>query len=146
MHALPSPWRCLSGMLDSGNKDLLPKNGKFWKHLHRRSTSQYDISSAVSLNGKDTLLTRKSPNLSIPDGRNKEPVTLPAKNPVLLALGAEGLCRNGHKILPHNLIEVLKQKLRAFRMNSFFFSVSQRGMPMFPSIMTGTEKFLSGPN
>ena len=43
------------------------------------------------------------------DGRNKEPVTLPAKIPVLLALGADGIAVGmATKILPHNLIELLE--------------------------------------
>jgi topoisomerase IV subunit A len=43
------------------------------------------------------------------DGRNKEPVTFPAKIPVLLIQGAEGIAVGmSTKILPHNLIEVLE--------------------------------------
>jgi topoisomerase-4 subunit A len=43
------------------------------------------------------------------DGRNKEPVVLPAKLPVLLALGADGIAVGmATKILPHNLIELLE--------------------------------------
>jgi len=46
------------------------------------------------------------------DGRNREPVTLPAKLPVLLALGAEGIAVGmSTKILPHNLIELLDAQI-----------------------------------
>ena len=46
------------------------------------------------------------------DGRNREPVTLPAKLPVLLALGAEGIAVGmSTKILPHNLIELLEAQI-----------------------------------
>jgi topoisomerase-4 subunit A len=46
------------------------------------------------------------------DGRNREPVTLPAKIPVLLALGAEGIAVGmATKILPHNLIELLEAEI-----------------------------------
>jgi len=42
------------------------------------------------------------------DGRNKEPVTLPVKFPLLLAQGAEGIAVGlATKILPHNFIELL---------------------------------------
>lgn len=42
------------------------------------------------------------------DGRNREPVTFPAKIPVILALGAEGIAVGmSTRILPHNLIEIL---------------------------------------
>lgn len=41
------------------------------------------------------------------DGRNKEPVTLPAKFPLLLVQGAEGIAVGlSSKILPHNLNEI----------------------------------------
>ena len=47
------------------------------------------------------------------DGRNKEPVVFPAKIPLALILGAEGIAVGmSTKILPHNLVEVL-QAVRA---------------------------------
>ncbi len=42
------------------------------------------------------------------DGRNKEPVTLPVKFPLLLAMGVEGIAVGlASKILPHNFIELI---------------------------------------
>jgi len=42
------------------------------------------------------------------DGRNKEPVTLPVKFPLLLAQGVEGIAVGlASKILPHNFIELV---------------------------------------
>ena len=42
------------------------------------------------------------------DGRNKEPVTLPVKFPLLLAMGAEGIAVGlASKILPHNFLELI---------------------------------------
>ena len=42
------------------------------------------------------------------DGRNKEPVTLPVKFPLLLSLGVEGIAVGlASKILPHNFIELI---------------------------------------
>ena len=42
------------------------------------------------------------------DGRNKEPVTLPVKFPLLLALGGEGIAVGlASKILPHNFNEII---------------------------------------
>ncbi|MCL2183823.1 MAG: DNA topoisomerase IV subunit A [Chitinispirillia bacterium] len=50
------------------------------------------------------------------DGRNQEPVTLPAKLPVLLALGAEGIAVGmATKILPHNLIELMEAQVAYLR-------------------------------
>ena len=43
------------------------------------------------------------------DGRNKEPKAFPAKIPVILLLGAEGIAVGmATKILPHNFVEVLE--------------------------------------
>jgi len=42
------------------------------------------------------------------DGRNKEPITLPVKFPLLLAQGAEGIAVGlATKILPHNFVELI---------------------------------------
>lgn len=42
------------------------------------------------------------------DGRNREPVTLPVKFPLLLAQGAEGIAVGlATKIMPHNFIELI---------------------------------------
>ncbi len=46
------------------------------------------------------------------DGRMKEPVTLPAKIPLLLALGAEGIAVGmATKIMPHNFSELLQAQI-----------------------------------
>lgn len=46
------------------------------------------------------------------DGRNKEPVVLPAKVPVLLAQGTEGIAVGmTTRILPHNFIELLQAEV-----------------------------------
>lgn len=46
------------------------------------------------------------------DGRNKEPVTLPSKLPLLLMLGAEGIAVGlSTSILPHNFIELLEAQI-----------------------------------
>ena len=46
------------------------------------------------------------------DGRSKEPVVFPAKVPVLLAQGAEGIAVGmATRILPHNLIELMEAQV-----------------------------------
>ena len=46
------------------------------------------------------------------DGRNREPVTLPSKLPLLLMLGAEGIAVGlSTSILPHNFIELLEAQI-----------------------------------
>src|SRR6195952_3411502 len=50
------------------------------------------------------------------DGRNKEPITLPVKFPLLLAQGAEGIAVGlATKILPHNFIELLNASIAVLR-------------------------------
>ncbi len=50
------------------------------------------------------------------DGRNREPVTLPMKFPLLLAQGGEGIAVGlACKILPHNFNELIEQCIRALR-------------------------------
>ena len=64
----------------------------------------------VAFNPKTTEWTRSY------DGRNKEPVTLPMKFPLLLAQGAEGIAVGlACKILPHNFNEIIEQCIRALR-------------------------------
>ncbi|HMW37820.1 MAG: DNA gyrase/topoisomerase IV subunit A [Saprospiraceae bacterium] len=47
------------------------------------------------------------------DGRNKEPVTLPMKFPLLLAQGVEGIAVGlATRILPHNFIELIKASVQ----------------------------------
>ena len=47
------------------------------------------------------------------DGRNKEPVNLPMKFPLLLAQGADGIAVGlSTKILPHNFIELIKASIK----------------------------------
>ncbi len=60
------------------------------------------------------------------DGRNREPLAFPAKIPVLLAIGSEGIAAGmTTRILPHNLIELLEAQIaclqdRPFRLNPDF--------------------------
>ena len=54
------------------------------------------------------------------DGRNKEPVTLPLKFPLLLAQGVEGIAVGlACKMLPHNFIELLESCIAVLRKEKF---------------------------
>ena len=54
------------------------------------------------------------------DGRNKEPVTLPVKFPLLLAQGTEGIgTAFATKILPHNFIELIDASISYLRNEPF---------------------------
>jgi len=63
------------------------------------------------------------------DGRNKEPVTLPAKFPLLLAQGAEGIAVGlSSKILPHNFNELCDASVSYLRGEDF---------TIYPDFQTG---------
>src|SRR5690554_3518097 len=50
------------------------------------------------------------------DGRNREPVTLPVKFPLLLTQGAEGIAVGlATKIMPHNFVELLDASIQALK-------------------------------
>jgi topoisomerase-4 subunit A len=54
------------------------------------------------------------------DGRNREPVALPAKIPVVLLLGAEGIAVGmSTRILPHNFCEVIQAQIACLRGQPF---------------------------
>ncbi|OAI56521.1 DNA topoisomerase [Verrucomicrobiaceae bacterium SCGC AG-212-N21] len=54
------------------------------------------------------------------DGRNKEPVTLPVKFPLLLAQGVEGIAVGlSCRILPHNFVELCEASIKALRNEAF---------------------------
>jgi topoisomerase-4 subunit A len=63
------------------------------------------------------------------DGRNKEPLLFPAKIPVVLVMGAEGIAVGmSTKILPHNIIEVIEAVKTCLQNKSF---------QLFPDFPTG---------
>ena len=54
------------------------------------------------------------------DGRNKEPITLPVKFPLLLAQGVEGIAVGlSSKILPHNFNELCDASISYLRNEEF---------------------------
>jgi len=62
------------------------------------------------------------------DGRNKEPVTLPAKLPFTLMLGTEGIAVGlSARILPHNFPELLEAMIAILKKQSF------KCLPDFPT-------------
>jgi topoisomerase-4 subunit A len=62
------------------------------------------------------------------DGRNKEPVALPSKLPLLLMLGTEGIAVGlSAKILPHNFPELLEAQIAILKKQSF------KVLPDFPT-------------
>jgi topoisomerase-4 subunit A len=64
----------------------------------------------IAFNPKTTQWTQSY------DGRNREPVTLPVKFPLLLAQGVEGIAVGlACKILPHNFVELIEGAIAVLR-------------------------------
>ena len=97
------------------NKDLfLDKQGNFGNiYTGDPASAVRYIECRLNALAKETLFNPEITEFSDSyDGRNREPVTLPAKIPVLLALGAEGIAVGmATKILPHNFIELLEAEI-----------------------------------
>ena len=54
------------------------------------------------------------------DGRRKEPVTLPAKLPLLLMMGADGIAVGlSTRVLPHNFVELLQAQIAILQKKPF---------------------------
>ncbi len=80
------------------------------------------LAKAITFNPKTTEWTPSY------DGRNKEPVALPMKYPLLLAQGVEGIAVGlACKILPHNFIELIDACIAALRKEPFMI------LPDFPT-------------
>lgn len=63
------------------------------------------------------------------DGRNREPVTLPVKFPLLLAQGVEGIAVGlASKILPHNFNELIDASIQILKNEDF---------ELYPDFLTG---------
>lgn len=63
------------------------------------------------------------------DGRNKEPITLPIKFPLLLAQGVEGIAVGlSSKIMPHNFNEIIDASIAHLRGEDF---------TLYPDFLTG---------
>jgi len=84
---------------------------------------------------KDVLFNPKTTNWQLSyDGRNKEPITLPAKFPILLLEGAEGIAVGlSTKILPHNFNDLCRAAINHLQGKTF------RILPDFPT--GGTADF-----
>jgi topoisomerase-4 subunit A len=101
------------------NKDLfIEKQGNFGNIYtgDAASAARY-IECRVTPLAKEVFYNPKlTASVDSYDGRKKEPVLFPAKIPVVLAIGAEGIAVGmSTKILPHNLREVLEAEKAALR-------------------------------
>ncbi|HRR93062.1 MAG TPA: DNA gyrase/topoisomerase IV subunit A, partial [Bacteroidales bacterium] len=98
-------------LVQLGQKDLLVDTQGNWGNIltgDGAAAPRY-IEARLSKFALEVVFNPKTTEWKLSyDGRNKEPVTLPVKFPLLLALGTEGIAVGlASKILPHNFNELI---------------------------------------
>ena len=97
-------------LVQLGQKDLLIDTQGNWGNILTGSSAAAPryIEARLSKFALDTVFNPKTTAWKMSyDGRNKEPITLPVKFPLLLAQGAEGIAVGlSTKIMPHNFCEI----------------------------------------
>ena len=119
-------------LVQLGQKDLLVRTQGNWGNILTGASAAAGryIEAKLSHFALDVLfnpkVTQWTPTY---DGRKKEPVTLPAKYPLLLAQGAEGIAVGlSSKILPHNFNEIIDAAISYLREEEFV---------LYPDFVTG---------
>lgn len=119
-------------LVQLGQKDLLIDTQGNWGNIltgDRAAAPRY-IEARLSKFALDVVFNPKTTEWQLSyDGRNKEPITLPAKFPLLLAQGAEGIAVGlSTKVLPHNFNELCDAAVSYLRGEDF---------QLFPDFPTG---------
>ncbi|MDX9929247.1 MAG: DNA gyrase subunit A, partial [Bacteroidales bacterium] len=116
-------------LVQLGQKDLLVDTQGNWGNIltgDSAAAPRY-IEARLSKFASDVLFNPRTTEWKASyDGRNREPVTLPAKFPMLLYMGVEGIAVGlASKILPHNFVELIDASIdhlqgRKFMLNPDF--------------------------
>jgi topoisomerase-4 subunit A len=119
-------------LVQLGQRDLLIDCQGNWGNIltgDSAAASRY-IEARLSKFALEVLFNHKTTVWkSSYDGRNKEPLVLPAKFPLLLAMGVEGIAVGlASKILPHNFNELIDASIRILQGRDF---------EIFPDFLTG---------
>lgn len=119
-------------LVQLGQKDLLIDCQGNWGNLltgDGAAAPRY-IEARLSKFALDVVFNPKTTNWKLSyDGRNKEPIALPVKFPLLLAQGVEGIAVGlACKILPHNFIELCDAAIAYLRGEDFM---------LYPDFPTG---------
>lgn len=119
-------------LVQLGQKDLLVETQGNWGNILTGASAAAGryIEARLSSFALETLYNPKVTEWTLSyDGRKKEPVTLPAKFPLLLAQGVEGIAVGlSSKILPHNFNEILYAAIAYLRNEEFV---------LYPDFVTG---------
>ena len=119
-------------LVQLGQKDLLVETQGNWGNILTGASAAAGryIEARLSSFALETLYNPKVTEWTLSyDGRKQEPVTLPAKFPLLLAQGAEGIAVGlSSKILPHNFNEIIDAAVSYLRNEDF---------ELYPDFVTG---------
>ncbi len=110
-------------LVQMGQKDLLIDTQGNWGNIltgDSAAAPRY-IEARLSKFALDTVFNPKTTEWQLSyDGRNKEPITLPVKFPLLLAQGANGIAVGlSSRILPHNLNEICEAAIKYLKGEEF---------------------------
>ena len=119
-------------LVQLGQKDLLIDCQGNWGNIltgDGAAAPRY-IEARLSKFALDVVFNPKTTEWKLSyDGRNKEPITLPVKYPLLLAQGVEGIAVGlSSKILPHNFNELCEASINYLNGESF---------QLYPDFLTG---------
>ncbi len=119
-------------LVQLGQKDLLIDTQGNWGNVltgDSAAAPRY-IEARLSRFAGDVVFNPKTTSWKASyDGRNKEPVVLPVKFPLLLAQGVEGIAVGlASKILPHNFIELIDASINILKNKEF---------EIYPDFLTG---------
>jgi topoisomerase IV subunit A len=110
-------------LVQLGQRDLLIDTQGNWGNLHTGDSAAAPryIEARLSKFALEVAFNPKTTNWQASyDGRNREPVTLPMKFPLLLAQGVEGIAVGlACKILPHNFNELIDASIAHLRGEEF---------------------------
>lgn len=119
-------------IVNMGQKDLLIETQGNWGDVRTGdgSAAPRYIEARLSKFALEVLFNPQTTDWQLSyDGRKKEPVTLPAKFPVLLAQGVEGIAVGlSTKILPHNFLELIDASIAHLKGKRF---------TLYPDFATG---------
>src|SRR5882724_1893997 len=106
-------------LVQIGQKDLLIDTQGNWGNIFTGDSAAAPryIEARLSKFALEVAFNPKTTEWALSyDGRNREPVTLPMKFPLLLAQGVEGIAVGlACKILPHNFIELVEGSIAIIR-------------------------------
>ena len=110
-------------LVQMGQKDLLIDTQGNWGNILTGSAAAAPryIEARLSKFALEAVFNPKTTEWQLSyDGRNKEPVTLPVKFPLLLAQGVEGIAVGlNSKIMPHNFCEICDAAIAYLRGEEF---------------------------